>query len=130
LLSPFDPIVWDRRRALDLFDFDYRLECYTPAEKRRYGYFTLPILRRGVLAGRIDAKAHRGSAQFELKSVSLEPGVRPSDRLVRDLAAAVVRCARWHRCRAIQVGASTPPGFGQRLATAIDDVLLPERTAA
>jgi uncharacterized protein YcaQ len=130
LLSPFDPIVWDRRRALDLFDFDYRLECYTPAEKRRYGYFTLPILRRGVLAGRIDAKAHRASAQFELKSVSLEPGVRPSDRFVRDLAAAVVRCARWHRCRAIQVGANTPPGFGHRLATAIDDVLLPERIAA
>jgi uncharacterized protein YcaQ len=130
LLSPFDPVVWDRRRALDLFDFDYRLECYTPAEKRRYGYFTLPILRRGVLAGRIDAKAHRANGVFELKSVILEPGARASERFVRDVAAAVLRCARWHRCRAIHVGASMPTEFGQRLATIIDDVLLPERTAA
>jgi uncharacterized protein YcaQ len=130
LLSPFDPIVWDRRRALDLFDFDYRLECYTPEHKRRHGYFTLPILRRGVLAGRIDAKAHRGSGVFELKSVILEPGVRVTARLVRDIAGAVLRCARWHRCRAVQIRASSPTGLGQQLATAIDDVLLPERKAA
>jgi uncharacterized protein YcaQ len=76
VLSPFDPIVWDRRRALELFGFDYRLECYTPAEKRRYGYFTLPLLRRGALVGRVDAKAHRAAGVFELKSVALEPGAR------------------------------------------------------
>jgi uncharacterized protein YcaQ len=130
LLSPFDPIVWDRRRALELFDFDYRLECYTPEAKRRYGYFTLPILRRGALVGRIDAKAHRAGGVFELKSVMLEPGVRVTARLVRDLAGAVQRCARWHRCRAVEVRASSPAGLGQSLATAIDDVLLTERKAA
>jgi uncharacterized protein YcaQ len=101
LLSPFDPIVWDRRRALDLFDFDYRLECYTPAEKRRYGYFTLPILRRGALVGRIDAKAHRREGRFELKSVILEPGARTSERFASDIAAALVRCARWHGCEQV-----------------------------
>ena len=98
LLSPFDPIVWDRRRALELFDFDYRLECYTPAAKRRYGYFTLPILRRGALVGRVDAKAHRRDGVFELKSLVLEPGVRVSERFCRDIAAAISRCARWHGC--------------------------------
>lgn len=120
LLSPFDPIVWDRRRALELFDFDYRLECYTPAEKRRYGYFTLPILRRGVLAGRIDAKAHRKAGVFELKAVMLEPGVRASERLARDVAGALLRCARWHGCARVQVGEATPPAFAAQLAAALD----------
>jgi uncharacterized protein YcaQ len=52
-------VVWDRERALAMFGFDYRLECYVPARKRRHGYFVLPILRRGVLVGRLDAKAQR-----------------------------------------------------------------------
>jgi uncharacterized protein YcaQ len=108
LLSPFDPIVWDRRRALELFGFDYRLECYTPAEKRRYGYFTLPILRRGQLVGRIDAKAHRAAGVFELKSVALEPGLRSSERLLRDIAAAAGRCARWHGCPAVALTQAVP----------------------
>ncbi|MGB9107523.1 MAG: crosslink repair DNA glycosylase YcaQ family protein [Telluria sp.] len=106
LLSPFDPIVWDRRRALALFGFDYRLECYTPSEKRRYGYFTLPVLRRGQLIGRIDAKAHRAAGVFELKSVAFEPGVKASERLLRDLATAVARCARWHGCAAVEMGSA------------------------
>ncbi|MGH8853650.1 MAG: winged helix-turn-helix domain-containing protein [Telluria sp.] len=119
LLSPFDPIVWDRRRALELFGFDYRLECYTPADKRKYGYFTLPILRRGALVGRIDAKAHRKAGEFELRSIHLEPGVRTSERLVRDVATAVQRCARWHACPQVKVISSVPQDFGARLAVAL-----------
>lgn len=120
ILSPFDPVVWDRRRALDLFDFDYRLECYTPAEKRRYGYFTLPILRRGALVGRIDAKAHRRSGSFELKNLALEPGVRVTERFVRDVAGAVQRLANWHGCPQVQVQASEPPGFAAALQAELD----------
>ena len=115
LLSPFDPIVWDRRRALELFGFDYRLECYTPAEKRRYGYFTLPILRRGALVGRVDAKAHRKLGQFELRSLHLEPGVRQSDSLVADVAGALQRCADWHACPEVRITAAMPAGFGVRI---------------
>jgi len=74
LLSPFDPVVWDRERALAMFGFDYRLECYVPARKRRHGYFVLPILRRGALVGRLDAKAHRARGVFEVKALYLEPG--------------------------------------------------------
>jgi len=127
LLSPFDPIVWDRRRALALFGFDYRLECYTPLEKRRYGYFTLPVLRRGQLIGRIDAKAHRAAGMFELKSVALEPGLRSGERLLRDLAAAVMRCARWHGCPAVEVTRTDPEGVAAPLRALLST---PEQAAA
>ncbi|KQW93735.1 hypothetical protein ASC94_14200 [Massilia sp. Root418] len=120
ILSPFDPVVWDRRRALELFGFDYRLECYTPAAKRRYGYFTLPILRRGALVGRVDAKAHRREGVFELKALALEPGVRVSERFVRDVAAALQRCAGWHGCPQVRTGATEPPGFAAVLQAALD----------
>jgi uncharacterized protein YcaQ len=119
LLSPFDPIVWDRKRALELFGFDYRLECYTPAPKRRYGYFTLPILRRGALVGRVDAKAHRRDGVFELKSLVLEPGVRVSERFTRDIAAAVQRCANWHGCPEVRVASTEPASFAAPLSKAL-----------
>ena len=66
VLSPFDPVVWDRKRAEQLFDFSYRLECYTPAPKRQYGYFVLPLLHRGQLVGRMDAKMHRQTGILEV----------------------------------------------------------------
>lgn len=66
VLSPFDPVVWDRKRAEQLFDFSYRLECYTPAPKRQYGYFVLPLLHRGQLVGRMDAKMHRQTGMLSL----------------------------------------------------------------
>jgi uncharacterized protein len=109
LLSPFDPLVWDRARALALFGFDYRIECYTPAPKRRYGYFTLPILWRGALVGRLDAKAHRKEGRFEVKALHLEPGVAVADALVADVAAALRACATWHKTPTVDVRWSDPP---------------------
>lgn len=119
LLSPFDPVVWDRARALELFGFDYRLECYTPAPKRRFGYFSLPILRRGALVGRVDAKAHRREGVFELKSLVLEDGVRISERMARDIAGAVLRCARWHGCAQVRMVHAVPARFGALLDAAL-----------
>ena len=108
LLSPFDPLVSDRNRALALFDFDYKIECYTPAAKRRYGYFTLPILHRGKLIGRLDPKAHRAQGIFEIKALHMEPGVRVTKKLVTDLAAALHRFADWHGTPEIVVRQSDP----------------------
>ena len=109
LLSPFDPLVWDRQRARQLFDFDYTIECYTPAPKRRYGYFTLPILQRGRLVGRLDPKAHRGQGIFEVKALHLEAGVPVSAELVADLAAALRRFADWHGTPDVVIRPSNPP---------------------
>lgn len=96
LLSPFDPVVWDRKRASELFGFDYRIECYTPAAKRQFGYFVLPVLSRGRLVGRLDAKAHRAQGVFEVKALYLEAGVRQTQRLRDDLLRALQRAADWH----------------------------------
>lgn len=120
VLSPFDPIVWDRRRAQELFGFDYRLECYTPADKRRYGYFCLPMLRKGRLVGRIDAKAHRKAGVFEVKSLVLERGVRMGEGLLRDLAAAILRCARWHGCAQATLAHAAPDGVAAPLRASFD----------
>ncbi|TDV24791.1 hypothetical protein C7405_12542 [Paraburkholderia caballeronis] len=108
LLSPFDPVVWDRKRANALFGFDYAIECYVPAAKRKYGYFVLPILSRGRLVGRVDAKAHRAQQVFELKSLHLEPGVRVSGRLAGELRRALQRCADWHGTPQLEIGAAPP----------------------
>ncbi len=112
LLSPFDPVVWDRKRALDLFAFDYRLECYTPAEKRRYGYFTLPILRRGALIGRLDAKAHRAQGRFEIKSLHLEASTRLSQAMVRDVMKCIQEFANWHETPDVDISELHGSVFG------------------
>jgi uncharacterized protein len=110
-LSPFDPLVWDRTRAAEVFGFDYRLECYTPAPKRRYGYFVLPLLRRGRLVGRMDAKAHRSTGEFEVKVLYLEPGVKPAEALARDVARALLELAKWHRTPDVAVRRTDPTAF-------------------
>ncbi|NIE68001.1 winged helix-turn-helix domain-containing protein [Burkholderia sp. Ax-1719] len=114
LLSPFDPVIWDRKRAVTLFGFDYAIECYTPAHKRKYGYFVLPILSRGKLVGRVDAKAHRAQQIFEVKSLHLEPGVRISGRLVSDVRRALQRCADWHETPELRIG-EAPEGMANAL---------------
>ncbi|MBX6365239.1 MAG: YcaQ family DNA glycosylase, partial [Gemmatimonadetes bacterium] len=118
LLSPFDPVVWDRRRALALFGFDYRLECYTPAPKRRWGYFVLPILRRGALVGRLDAKAHRGDGVFEVRSLYLEPGVRVTARFLADVGGALAACAAWHGTPVVRVRRAEPADLAAALERA------------
>jgi uncharacterized protein YcaQ len=118
LLSPFDPLISDRQRARQLFAFDYTIECYTPAAKRRYGYFTLPILQRGKLVGRLDPKAHRSKGLFEIKTLHLEAGVEPSEQLIADLAAALRRLAAWHGTPELAVRQSDPPEAAARLEAA------------
>jgi uncharacterized protein YcaQ len=96
LLSMFDPLVWDRRRLRELFDFDYTIEVYTPQEKRKFGYFVLPILCRGRLVGRLCPKAHRKEGVFEVRAFHLEPGVQLSEADWDSIAAAIRDCAVWH----------------------------------
>lgn len=119
LLSPFDPLVWHRERASALFGFDYRIECYTPAPKRVYGYFTLPILDGDRLVGRLDPKAHRADGVFEVKAIHLEPDVKIDAGLVERVAEAIARSAAWHRTPDVVVRESDPPGLARKLTSAL-----------
>ncbi len=119
LLSPFDPLISDRARAEKVFDFFYRIEVYTPAPKRRYGYFSLPILYQGELVGRLDAKAHRKEGRFEVRNLHLEPRVTITEGLATALAETVIGFANWHGTPEITVLHSDPPEFLPRLQSAL-----------
>lgn len=119
LLSPFDPVVWHRARALAMFDFDYRIESYTPQPKRRYGYFSLPILHDGRLVGRLDAKAHRRDRRLEVKAIHLEPGVEVTVDLIEGIATALTRFASWQGLDDIEIVMSNPPVLRRRLGAAL-----------
>jgi uncharacterized protein YcaQ len=93
ILSPFDRLVHDRERTLDLFGFEYRLEIYVPAEKRRWGYYVLPILHGDRLVARADAKADRRSGVLRVPSLHLEAGCGDGD--VEAALAELRSLAEW-----------------------------------
>lgn len=102
LLSPFDPVVWTRPRAERLFDFHYRIEIYTPAPRRVYGYYVLPVLLDGVIGARVDLKSDRAGRRLLVQSAWLEPGA-PPDATER-LAALLWELAAWQGHDDITVG--------------------------
>ena len=87
-LSPFDNLVINRRRLAELFDFDYQLECYVPEPKRKFGYFTLPMLYGDQMIGRLDCKADRKSGCLRINNIWLETLVKPTDELIEALVSA------------------------------------------
>ncbi|HEX8351447.1 MAG TPA: crosslink repair DNA glycosylase YcaQ family protein [Pyrinomonadaceae bacterium] len=95
LLSPFDPVLRDRARALRLFGFDYRFEAFVPEAARRHGYYVLPVLEGERLVGRIDPKLHRDEGLLKVRRVFWEPGVRATRARLRGLEEAAERLARF-----------------------------------
>lgn len=102
LLSPFDPLVWFRPRTERLWDFHYRIEIYTPEPKRIYGYYTLPILWNGKIAGRIDLKNDRQNRALLIQSAWHEPQIDPA-ALALDLSNHLSQTAKWQGCNDIQL---------------------------
>lgn len=112
LLSPFDSLIWDRKRTLRLFGFEHSLEAYVPKEKRVHGYFTMPLLAGGRLAGRVDPA--REGTTLVARKVTL-------DRVaaVAPMARALREAATWVGCHDIRVDRVEPAEYAPRLTAAL-----------
>lgn len=119
LLSPFDNLVWNRDRDMQLWDFFYRIEVYTPAPKRVYGYYSLPILHRGNLVGRLDAVVDRKARILTVRNVHLEEGQRVRESLTNAVADALWDLAGFLRAEEVLVLNSTPSELGPLLNSAL-----------
>jgi uncharacterized protein YcaQ len=116
LLTPFDPVVWFRDRALRAFDLDYRIEIYVPAEKRRFGYYSLPVLVGDRIVARVDLKADRAASTLQVQSAWWEPQARPYDD-ADAIAGELVLAAAWQDLEHVSVS-----GWGTA-ADALHDAL-------
>ncbi|MDT5091918.1 MAG: uncharacterized protein QOH60_1281 [Mycobacterium sp.] len=103
LLCPFDPLIFFRPRVERVFDFRYRIEIYTPAHKRQYGYYVWPFLLDGRLVGRVDLKAERAGDALVVVGAFLEPNERPA-RVAAALVTELTSMAAWLDLGKITVG--------------------------
>ena len=103
LLSPFDNLVWFRERDERLFDFHYRIEIYTPAPKRTYGYYVLPFLHGDTIVGRVDVKADRKAKTLVVPGAFAEPGVDAA-AVADALAGELSTMASWLGLERVTVG--------------------------
>ena len=112
LLSPFDSLVWDRKRTLRMFGFEHSLEAYVPKPKRIHGYFAMPLLAGGRLVGRVDPV--RRSKTLVARQLSLDTAAA-----VEPMARALREAADWVGCTSVELGQVSPPRLASRLATAL-----------
>jgi len=120
-LSPFDNLIIQRQRTKRLFGFDYALECYVPVEKRKYGYFVMPILWRDRFVGRLDPKADRKTKTLVVKSLIFEPSFKSFDLLLPLLAKRFVDFAWFNGCEHIAFEKVSPKMFGAALKRLVKD---------
>jgi uncharacterized protein YcaQ len=115
LLSPFDSLIWDRLRARQLFGHEVVFEAYIVPEKRRYGYYSLAILHRGQIVGRLDPKMDRATGQLLIRGVYLEPGLAVDAPLMDGLTGALHDLARFLGATSLAVERAEPAALATKL---------------
>jgi len=130
ILSPFDSAVNVRERVERLFGFYYRIECYLPAAKRRYGYFVLPVLWGDRFVARLDCKADRKPGTLIVRRATIEEGVAWDEALLAALAERLWAYARFNGCHEIVLERIVPEGFRPHLREAVSAALTEEKGSA
>jgi len=112
LLSPFDSLIWDRKRTLRVFGFEHSLEAYVPQPKRVHGYYTMPLLAGGRLVGRVDPV--RSGPTLVARKLTLD-----APKAAEPMARALAEAAEWVGCDSVRLGQVHPPQLEQRLRSAL-----------
>jgi hypothetical protein len=120
LLSPFDNAIIQRERSQVLHAFDYQLECYVTASKRRYGYYCLPILYRDRFVGRVDCKAHRREGRFEILRLHIEREPDEPEQFVEAFSNVLKAYAAFNECSRTDLGTAKLPSWGARLTSLLE----------
>lgn len=102
-IAPLDPLMWDKSLILALWDYQYSWEIYTPADKRKYGYYTLPILSGDRFVGRIEAVPDRKEKVLMVKGLWWEPGIRQTKKLDKELEKTLIRFAGFNDCEGVSI---------------------------
>ena len=121
ILSPFDNLLIQRKRTLELFGFDYQLECYVPAPKRKFGYFALPVLWDGKLVARMDCKADRKEAHMHIHHLALESGLVKTEAFALALRKELVPFLKFNECTSLTIHRSNPPSFKHELERLLEN---------
>ena len=103
VLSPFDNFLIQRKRIRQLFDFDYKIECYVPESKRKYGYFCLPVLCSNIFVARFDSKADRANKTFYIKHMHFEKNFKPKPEFNTIFADKLKAFATFNGCSKIVI---------------------------
>jgi len=111
ILSPFDNLLIQRKRTLELFGFDYFLECYVPASKRKFGYFALPVLWDGKLVARMDCKADRRKSHMHIHNLALESGLAKTEAFAIALGNELASFLQFNECRSFSIHRTSPRNF-------------------
>jgi uncharacterized protein len=122
ILPPLDPLVWDRKRLAALWNFDYTWEVYVPAEKRRFGPYTLPILWGDRFIGRLDPSLDRKRGVLRVRDLWFEDDAPRDPQLFTDLAAEIARFAAFHGDASVALGTVTPTNRDKRLRVSLNRV--------
>lgn len=123
ILSPFDNLIIQRKRIKELFGFDYQIECYVTQAKRRYGYFSLPILWDGSLVARIDCKVDRPESRLHIQHLALEPSTIRTEEFLLALRKELNHFMLFNSCTSIRIHRTSPANIKAELHLTLSDLI-------